>query len=199
MTLNQVAQFTDPNGPYAQWVKSKIGRVATPTGAYQVVGTTLRNAAKQLGLTGNELYNKDLQDKIGQHILATQGTSAWAGYKGPRTPGRSISASGPQGPSGREGTGASAPKSLGQQVVNAVFGGSGDTSIRSAGADKSGSGLSFGAPRQTAPAELPQTPPAQKRDLSGLVQALAQGQTKKLAGAPPQVKLQALAQFGMMG
>jgi hypothetical protein len=194
MTVNQVAQFTDPNGPYAQWVKSKIGRVATPTGAYQVVGTTLRNAAKAMGLTGNELYDKSLQDRIGEHILQTQGTGAWAGYKGPRTPGRPLGASGPQGKSGAEGVSAQ-PQSSGQQVADAVLG---DSSIKSVGADKSGGGLRLGAPRQTAPAQLPEVAPAQKRDLSGLVEALSQGQTQPLASQPPEVRLRALAAYGQM-
>ena len=190
MTVNQVAQFTNPNGPYAQWVKSKIGRVATPTGAYQVVGTTLRHAAKQMGLTGNEVYDPTLQDKIGQHILATQGTGAWAGYKGPRTPGRPIGASGPQGKSGAEGI----PPASGTLDL----GSGGSTALATPDAKAGSGGLRLGSPRQTAPAELPQVAPAQKRDLSGLVQALASNQTAKLAGEPPQVKLAALAAYGRM-
>lgn len=87
MTVDQALAFANPNGPYAQHVKGQVGRVATPMGAYQVVGTTL-NAAKQgLGLTGNEQMTPELQDRIGQWIYKTQGTGAWAGYRGPQSGG----------------------------------------------------------------------------------------------------------------
>jgi hypothetical protein len=80
MTVNDVIQFTDPSGPYAQYVKDQLGYVATPTGAYQVVGSTLRDVVKNMGLTGNELYDQATQDAIGQHIYATQGAGAWEGW-----------------------------------------------------------------------------------------------------------------------
>ena len=84
MTVDEALQFADPSGPYAQYVKGQVGRVATPMGAYQVVGSTLRSAKEGLGLTGNERMTPELQDRIGQFIYKTQGTGAWAGYKGPR-------------------------------------------------------------------------------------------------------------------
>jgi len=68
MTVDQALQFSDPSGPYGQWVKGKVGRVATPMGAYQVVGSTLRAAKRGLGLTGNERMTPELQDQIGQWI-----------------------------------------------------------------------------------------------------------------------------------
>ncbi len=80
MTINQVLDFTDPSGPYAQSVKGQIGRVATPTGAYQVVGRTLRDAVRGLGLTGNERYDEATQDLIGQWIYKNQGPQAWEGW-----------------------------------------------------------------------------------------------------------------------
>lgn len=106
MTVDQALALADPSGPYAQWVKGKIGRVATPMGAYQVVGTTLRAAKDGLGLTGNELMDEATQDRIGQWILAKQGTGAWEGYRGPRDP-ASVKppnpyASMPDGPKGQE-------------------------------------------------------------------------------------------------
>lgn len=85
MSVNDVMRFTDPSGPYAQTVKGQIGRVATPVGAYQIVGTTLRGAAKALGLTGNERFDRATQDALGQYILSTQGTGAWEGYRGPQS------------------------------------------------------------------------------------------------------------------
>lgn len=84
MTVDEALAFADPSGPYGQWVKGQVGRVATPMGAYQVVGTTLKAAKQALGLTGTEVLDQATQDRIGQWILANQGTGAWEGYRGPR-------------------------------------------------------------------------------------------------------------------
>jgi len=87
MTVDQAIQFSDPRGPYAQWVNGQIGRAATPMGAYQIVGTTLKAAKKALGLTGNERMDVNTQDMLGKWILDNQGTGAWEGYRGPADPG----------------------------------------------------------------------------------------------------------------
>ena len=81
MTIDEAIDFTNPSGPYGQWVKSQIGRVATPIGGFQVVGSTLRDAKSGLGLTGGEKFDAATQDKIGQWILSTQGVGAWEGFK----------------------------------------------------------------------------------------------------------------------
>jgi hypothetical protein len=83
MTVDEAIAFSDPDGAYGQWVYSKIGRVATPMGGYQIVGTTLRAAKKGLGLRGDELMTAELQERLGQYIYRTQGTGAWEGYAGP--------------------------------------------------------------------------------------------------------------------
>ncbi len=80
MTVNQALNFAAPSGPYGQGVKRQIGRVATPMGAYQVVGTTLEAAKKGLGLTGAERMDEGLQDQIGMWIYQNQGPGAWAGW-----------------------------------------------------------------------------------------------------------------------
>jgi hypothetical protein len=80
MTVDQALQFADPSGPYGQSVKSQIGRVATPMGAYQVVGTTLRAAKQGLGLKGTERMTRDLQDQIGMWIYQNQGPGAWEAW-----------------------------------------------------------------------------------------------------------------------
>ncbi|WP_386681815.1 hypothetical protein [Loktanella sp. R86503] len=85
MTINDALEFASPSGDYGQWVKGQVGRVATPMGAYQVVGTTLRAAKEALGLSGNERMDQATQDRIGQWILANQGTAAWEGYRGPQS------------------------------------------------------------------------------------------------------------------
>lgn len=84
MTVDEAIEFANPRGDYGQWVKSKVGRVATPMGAYQIVGTTLRNAKSSLGLTGSERMTPELQDKLGLWIYSQQGTGAWEGYRGPQ-------------------------------------------------------------------------------------------------------------------
>ena len=82
MTVNQALQFSDPIGPYAQSVRGQIGRVATPMGAWQVVGKTLRAAMNGLGLTGNERMTPKLQDQIGMWIYQNQGPGAWEAWGG---------------------------------------------------------------------------------------------------------------------
>lgn len=80
MTLDDALKFASPSGPYGQWVKSRVGRVATPMGAYQVVGSTLRDAKKGLGLRGDEQMTPELQDRIGLWIYQNQGPEAWEGW-----------------------------------------------------------------------------------------------------------------------
>tara|TARA_B100000035_G_scaffold315120_1_gene333984 strand:- start:4432 stop:5892 length:1461 start_codon:yes stop_codon:yes gene_type:complete len=85
MTVDEALSFADPTGNYARYVASKNnGQIATPMGAYQIVGRTLRDAKEKLNLSGDEKLTKSLQDKIGKWIYSTQGTKAWAGYKGPK-------------------------------------------------------------------------------------------------------------------
>lgn len=84
MTVDQAIAFADPQGAYAQYVKGLTGRVATPMGAYQIVGSTLRDAKSALGLRGNERMTPEFQEFLGQWIYRTQGTGAWVGYKGAR-------------------------------------------------------------------------------------------------------------------
>jgi hypothetical protein len=86
MSIADVLRFTDPRGEYGQYVAAtrpdpEMG-VATPVGAYQVVGSTLRDAVKALNLDPNQKFDKTTQDKVGQWIYKTQGTGAWQGYQG---------------------------------------------------------------------------------------------------------------------
>ena len=94
MTVDQWLEFQDPNGPYGQWVKANRpdpeNGVATPMGAYQIVGSTLRELKRDLGLKGDEVMSPEFQDYLAQEIYRRQGAGAWQGYKGPRdsyTPG----------------------------------------------------------------------------------------------------------------
>ena len=82
MTVDQALAFANPSGVYGQWVKStrpdKQYGIATPMGAFQIVGTTLRGAKQGMGLTGNERMTPEMQDKIATWIYNTQGPSAWS-------------------------------------------------------------------------------------------------------------------------
>ena len=89
MTLDQVLKFADPRGEYASYVSyNNDGEISTPMGAYQIVGSTLRDAKEALGLSGDTKFTKETQDKIAKWILKTQGTDAWVGYKGPKVKGQ---------------------------------------------------------------------------------------------------------------
>lgn len=94
MPISDVLSFTDPSGPYAQYVKGQVGRVATPVGAYQVVGSTLRDAVNSLNIDPSTPFDQATQDRIGQWILDTQGTGAWEGYQTNAAPRTQISTSG---------------------------------------------------------------------------------------------------------
>ena len=90
MTIEDVMRFTDPRGPYAEYVRGQVGRTATPVGAYQVVGTTLRDAVDALGLDPSTQFTPETQDRIGEWIFSTQGTGAWEGYRGPQAGGQGM-------------------------------------------------------------------------------------------------------------
>lgn len=80
MTVDQALQFSQPGGAYANYSNARVGRTATPMGAYQVVGTTLADAKRGLGLTGSERMTPELQDRIGMWIYQNQGPGAWAAW-----------------------------------------------------------------------------------------------------------------------
>jgi len=94
MSVKDAIAFADPSGPYAQSVKEQIGRVATPMGRHQIVGTTLRNAVGEMGIDPNTPFNAQTQDAIAAHLARkriagadTMGgkiaglRSEWAGFK----------------------------------------------------------------------------------------------------------------------
>ena len=73
MTLGQLYDFSQPSGQYGQYVKPRLpesteafktGQTSTPMGKYQIVGTTLRNVASQMGLTDDTVFDKETQDKM---------------------------------------------------------------------------------------------------------------------------------------
>lgn len=87
MTAAEALDFANPSGDYGQWVKDQVGRVSTPMGGYQVVGTTLRDAIEAGVVQPGERMTPEVQDRLGRWIYETQGTGAWEGYRGPGDPG----------------------------------------------------------------------------------------------------------------
>lgn len=94
MTLNQLKEFTSPNGAYGQWVKGQVGRVATPIGAGQIVGSTLNRTAQALGLSGDTVFDANTQNKMINYLAQQRINNAnslgsaiaglrseWAGFK----------------------------------------------------------------------------------------------------------------------
>lgn len=68
MTIGQALDFASPRGEYGQWVRGQVGRVATPMGRHQIVGTTLRNAAIDMGLPMDTPFSAQTQDDIANHL-----------------------------------------------------------------------------------------------------------------------------------
>lgn len=94
MTIGEVKAFSDPKGEYGQWVKGQIGRVATPMGRYQFVGTTLKALADEMGLDDSTVFSPEVQDAMFEHYLdkrirrgktmeekVSQVRQAWEGFK----------------------------------------------------------------------------------------------------------------------
>jgi len=75
MTLDEVIAFQQ-SPDYKSYSKSKVGRVATPVGRYQIVGKTLRALKSKLGLSGEERFDEDLQDELFQELLRGRLTRA---------------------------------------------------------------------------------------------------------------------------
>lgn len=95
MTLAQLADFASPSGDYGQWVAANNnGTVATPMGKHQIVGSTLRAAAAQMGLSPDTVFTGQTQDAIAAHLARNRLSGArtpaakraalraeWAGFR----------------------------------------------------------------------------------------------------------------------
>ena len=96
MTVNEALEFADPSGPYGQWVAQtrpdQENGVATPLGAYQIVGSTLRGIRDGMGLTGDEIMTPELQDRMAKWLYANEGEKPWASSagKGPAGDGKYV-------------------------------------------------------------------------------------------------------------
>jgi len=69
MTVGEAIDFSSPSGAYGKWVKTKVGRIATPMGRYQIVGTTLRGLVKEMGLPLDTKFDKSTQDAMFKHLV----------------------------------------------------------------------------------------------------------------------------------
>jgi muramidase (phage lysozyme)/uncharacterized protein YcbK (DUF882 family) len=72
MTLDQIDQLQTQmlRHPENKWNSSALGR-------YQIIRTTLRGLREELGLSGDTLFDKDLQDRLAVHLLERRGLSKW--------------------------------------------------------------------------------------------------------------------------
>jgi hypothetical protein len=76
MTIGQLRDFSRPDGDYGQWVKGQVGRVATPMGFGQIVGTTMRNTADALGLPDETVFDEATQSRMVNHLASQRLRSA---------------------------------------------------------------------------------------------------------------------------
>lgn len=82
MTIGELKDFA--NGEYGEWSKEQLGYKATPMGRYQIVGTTLASAAKEMGLDDDTVFSPEVQDEMFIHLAKNninnlRGT--WEGLK----------------------------------------------------------------------------------------------------------------------
>jgi muramidase (phage lysozyme) len=72
MTLDQIDKLQTK---MLQHPKNKLRSSAV--GRYQIIRTTLRSIREQLGLTGGELYDAEMQDRLGCYLLGQRGIDKW--------------------------------------------------------------------------------------------------------------------------
>ncbi|MET4636440.1 M15 family metallopeptidase [Kaistia defluvii] len=72
MTLDQVDALQSKMLRHKnnKWNSSALGR-------YQIVRTTMRSIRKEMGLTGNEVFDEKMQDRMAMHLLERRGLSKW--------------------------------------------------------------------------------------------------------------------------
>ena len=78
MTIGEAGRFSATDGAYGQSVKGEIGRVATPMGKFQIVGSTLRKMQSDLGLPDNLPFSPAVQEQMGMYLAQQR-------VNGPRT------------------------------------------------------------------------------------------------------------------
>jgi len=69
ITQMTLAQLDDFDKEYGSWVNGEIGRVTTPGGRFQIVGTTRRQVADEMGLPSDTVFSKEVQDAMFYHLV----------------------------------------------------------------------------------------------------------------------------------
>ena len=71
MTVQEVLDFQSNRGEgsYADYAEGAVGRISTPVGKYQVVGTTLQSLVDQGIIDANAKFDAATQEKIGTHLV----------------------------------------------------------------------------------------------------------------------------------
>ena len=94
-TLGELYEFSNPSGPYGQYVKrvNPEDVTATPMGRYQFVGTTLKEVAERMGLDESTVFDQRTQDIMflnhANHVIKNKSKpqqiaklkSTWDGFK----------------------------------------------------------------------------------------------------------------------
>ena len=73
MTVQEILDFQlkRGEGSYAEYANSEVGRISTPVGKYQVVGSTLQGLVDQGIVDPNEKFDENTQERIGTHLITT--------------------------------------------------------------------------------------------------------------------------------
>ncbi|MFJ7441296.1 hypothetical protein ACIQW5_27040 [Methylorubrum thiocyanatum] len=83
MTMDEVYEFGMQmrRAQFATGQYSRFSDTSSASGRYQIVGSTMRDAMKALGLKGSDLFNPENQDRMMRWIARRQGLGAWEGLK----------------------------------------------------------------------------------------------------------------------
>ncbi|MCG7494711.1 hypothetical protein [Thalassobius sp. Cn5-15] len=73
MTVNEVQRW--------QRQAIKAGSKSVAVGGYQIISDTMNGVVDAMGLTGDELFDAALQDRMGTHLMARHGYNDWAAGK----------------------------------------------------------------------------------------------------------------------
>jgi len=75
MTVAEVLDFQKQRGEgsYAEYAKDTVGRISTPVGKYQVVGTTLQSLVDKGIVDENEMFDAATQERIGSYLIQSRG------------------------------------------------------------------------------------------------------------------------------
>jgi len=73
MTVQEVLDFqlARGEGTYADYATRNVGRISTPVGKYQIVGSTLQGLVNQGILDPNEKFDVNAQERAATHLITT--------------------------------------------------------------------------------------------------------------------------------